>query len=129
VWHPAKYAQLLAEKMRRHETRVWLVNTGWSGGPYGIGQRMKLSITREIVDAIHGGELANAPTHTDPTFGFKTVTRCGDIPASVLAPRDSWSDKAQYDAAAKRLARMFISNFEPYAAEAGQSIIAGGPTT
>jgi phosphoenolpyruvate carboxykinase (ATP) len=127
VWHPAKYAQLLAEKMQKHNARVWLVNTGWSGGAYGVGQRMKLRITRQIVDAIHRGQLADAPTQTDPIFGFSTVTKCGDIPASVLLPRNSWSDPSQYDAAAKKLAGMFVRNFETYASVAGENIRAGGP--
>jgi phosphoenolpyruvate carboxykinase (ATP) len=127
VWHPAKYAKLLAEKMQKHQARVWLVNTGWSGGGYGVGQRMKLSITRQIVDAIHRGVMGDAPTQVDPVFGFNTVTKCGDIPVDVLDPRRSWSDKQQYEAAAKKLAGMFAMNFETYAAEAGESVRAGGP--
>ena len=73
VWHPMKYAELLADKIQRHRANVWLVNTGWSGGAYGVGKRMKLSITRAIIDAIHGGQLADAPVQPDPVFGVGVV--------------------------------------------------------
>jgi phosphoenolpyruvate carboxykinase (ATP) len=112
VWHPNKYAELLAQKVQQHQTQVWLVNTGWTGGPPGVGQRMKLVETRAIIDAIHSGELRKAPTETDPIFGLHRVTRCPGVPDTVLNPREAWSDKAAYDSAAKHLAAMFQKNHE-----------------
>jgi phosphoenolpyruvate carboxykinase (ATP) len=129
VWHPSKYAELLAEKMRKHAANVWLVNTGWSGGAYGTGQRMKLSITRAIIDAIHSGKLASAPTQKDPVFGFEVVTACPEVPARVLQPKQTWSDGAAYDAAAQKLAGLFRKNFEQYATTVGAAIAAGGPVS
>jgi phosphoenolpyruvate carboxykinase (ATP) len=87
VWHPSKYAELLAAKMREHGSRVWLVNTGWSGGAYGAGKRMKLANTRAIVDAIHSGALAGAKTVRDPVFGFNVATECPGVPGEILLPR------------------------------------------
>jgi phosphoenolpyruvate carboxykinase (ATP) len=114
VWHPSKYARLLAEKLQRHCARVWLINTGWSGGPYGVGQRIRLAHTRAILDAIHAGTLAGAPTRRDPLFGFDVVTSCPRVPAEILWPRDTWADSAAYDAAAKHLASLFRDNFKLY---------------
>ncbi len=93
VWHPMKYASLLAEKMQCHWSHVWLVNTGWSGGAYGTGKRMKLSLTRAIIDAIHSGKLATARTVPDPVFGISVVTERPGVPKEVLTPRDTWADK------------------------------------
>lgn len=112
VWHPSKYANLLAEKVQQHNAQVWLVNTGWTGGPPGIGERMKLAETRSIVDAIHSGELRNSPTETDPIFGLQRVTRCSGVNDTVLNPREAWSDKAAYDAAARQLAASFQENYD-----------------
>jgi phosphoenolpyruvate carboxykinase (ATP) len=114
VWHPHKYAALLAEKMRKHSTRVWLVNTGWSGGAYGVGKRIKLAHTRAIVDAIHGGALATSKSQRDPVFGFEAITECPGVPKEILDPRNTWSDKAAYDAAAMKLAGLFRANFTKY---------------
>jgi phosphoenolpyruvate carboxykinase (ATP) len=127
VWHPAKYAELLAEKMKHHEANVWLVNTGWTGGAYGIGSRMKLSLTRRIIDAIHSGELAKAPTQRDKTFGFEVVTQCSGVPSEVLIPRDTWKDPAAYDAAAKKLAQLFINNFKTYEQGVSEEVRAASP--
>jgi phosphoenolpyruvate carboxykinase (ATP) len=127
VWHPAKYAQLLAEKMQRHGVNTWLVNTGWTGGAYGTGKRMKLSLTRAIIDAIHSGDLQTAPTVTDPIFGFEVVTRCPGVPHEVLVPRNTWTDKAAYDATATKLAGLFRENFQKYSDIAGLEITAAGP--
>ena len=115
VWHPAKYAELLATRMREHKANVWLVNTGWTGGAYGTGSRMKLSLTRKIIDAIHSGELLQAPTQRDPVFGFDVISACSGVPSEVLIPRNTWKDTATYDAAANRLANLFINNFKSYA--------------
>ena len=127
VWHPAKYAELLAEKLRRHNVNVWLVNTGWSGGSYGTGRRMKLSYTRAILDAIHSGMLASAPTSRDPVFGLHYVTAVPEVLPEILKPRDTWSDKAAYDATARKLAGLFRKHFEQYADLAGPAVTGAGP--
>ena len=127
VWHPAKYAELLKEKLTTHQANVWLVNTGWTGGSYAGGQRMKLSVTRAIVDAIHAGTLADAPTLADPVFGVHTVTAVPGVPAELLQPRLAWADGAAYDETARRLAELFAENFVKYAAVAGPEVAAAGP--
>ena len=115
VWHPAKYAELLAAKMKEHRANVWLVNTGWSGGGHGTGTRMKLAFTRAIIDAIHSGALATAPTQRDSIFGFDVITSCPNVPGEMLIPRNTWSNLAAYDAAAVKLAGLFRENFKIYA--------------
>ena len=127
VWHPTKYAELLASKIEKHDAAVWLVNTGWSGGPFGVGKRMKLPYTRAIVDAIHSGELRDAPTTTDPLFGFEIPTRCTNVPDDLLQPRNTWADKAKFDATAKKLGALFIENFAKYADQASAEVLAAGP--
>jgi phosphoenolpyruvate carboxykinase (ATP) len=127
LWHPMKYAELLAEKMQRHGARVWLVNTGWSGGAYGTGKRMKLALTRAIVDAIHSGKLADAPTAADPVFGLGAVTSCPGVPGEVLVPRESWADKSAYDATARKLAALFAKNFQQYESLAAAEVKQAGP--
>ena len=114
VWHPNKYAELLAAKMKRHQARVWLVNTGWSGGAYGVGKRISLKNTRTIIDAIHDGALGRARIERDPVFGFDVVSECPGVPAGILLPRDAWNDKTAYDATATRLAGLFRDNFRKY---------------
>ena len=114
VWHPSRYAELLAQKMRQHNTNVWLVNTGWSGGSFGTGRRMKLPLTRAIIDAIHSGALLEAPVERDPTFGFDVVTDVPGVPRESLVPRNTWRDPVAYDAAAKRLATLFRENFKKF---------------
>jgi phosphoenolpyruvate carboxykinase (ATP) len=116
VWHPSKYAELLAAKLKQHRANVWLVNTGWSGGSFGTGTRMKLSLTRAIVNAIHSGELAQAKTQTDPVFGLEIPVTCPGVPSDVLVPRHTWKDPAAYDAAAQKLAGLFRDNFQKYEA-------------
>ncbi len=116
VWHPKKYADLLADRIRTHNANVWLVNTGWSGGPYGVGSRMKLAYTRAIVDAIHAGQLKNSPTQTDPIFGLHVVTSCPNVPSEILNPRQTWLDPATYDATAHKLATLFKDNYSQFEA-------------
>jgi phosphoenolpyruvate carboxykinase (ATP) len=128
VWHPNKYAELLATKMRQHKARVWLINTGWSGGGHGVGKRIKLANTRGILDAIHSGALAGAKTQRDQVFGFDVITSCPGVPSEILWPRDTWADKAAYDAAAKKLAKLFIENFKKYESGASAEIRAASPT-
>jgi phosphoenolpyruvate carboxykinase (ATP) len=114
VWHPIKYATMLGELLRRHKANVWLINTGWSGGPYGIGQRIRLEYTRAIVNAVLAGELDTVETHTDPIFGLAIPNAIAGVPSKVLLPRETWPDATAYDAQAKKLAAMFRENFEKF---------------
>ena len=127
VWHPSKYAELLAEKMKKHNARVWLVNTGWGGGAYGTGKRISLRHTRAIIDAIHSGALVKAKTQRDPVFGFDVVTECPNLPAGILVPRNAWADKSAYDTTARKLAGLFRENFKTYEAGASSEVKAAGP--
>jgi len=127
VWHPTKYAELLAERIAKQNASVWLVNTGWSGGGYGAGARMKLKYTRAIVDAIHSGELAKAETVDDPIFGIAVPKQCSGVPAEILQPKSTWADKAAYDAAAKKLASLFTENFKKYSDQASEAVRKAGP--
>ena len=127
VWHPTKYAELLAEKLRKHGAQTWLVNTGWSGGAYGTGSRIKLRYTRAIIDAIHSGALDKAETVEDPNFGLAVPTSCPEVPSEILSPRNTWADKAAYDAQAKKLAKLFAENFKKYEAQASAEVRADGP--
>src|ERR1700758_3239163 len=127
VWHPSKYAELLAEKMRKHHARVWLVNTGWGGGGPGVGKRISLKNTRAIIDAIHDGSLAKAKTVRDPVFGFEIVAECPHVPSEILIPRNAWANKAAYEATAKKLAALFNKNFETYAAGVNAEVKASAP--
>jgi phosphoenolpyruvate carboxykinase (ATP) len=113
--HPADYAELLAEKVRKHGANVWLVNTGWTGGPHGVGSRMKLSHTRAMITAILDGTLAEVETQQEPFFGLHIPVSCPGVPDEVLTPRATWADKAAYDAKAKDLAARFAENFKKYA--------------
>jgi phosphoenolpyruvate carboxykinase (ATP) len=128
VWHPNKYAELLAAKMKQHKARVWLVNTGWSGGGHGVGKRIKLAHTRGLIDAIHTGALASAKTKRDPVFGFEVVTACPGVPPEILWPRDTWADKPAYDTAAKNLAKLFVENFKKYEGGASAEVKAASPS-
>jgi phosphoenolpyruvate carboxykinase (ATP) len=112
VWHPTKYARMLGDHLREHDSNVWLINTGWSGGPYGTGERIKLKYTRAIVHAALGGELDESHTRRDPIFELAVPTEIDRVPANVLNPRSTWSDPAAYDAQARKLADMFRENFE-----------------
>jgi phosphoenolpyruvate carboxykinase (ATP) len=127
VWHPSKYAELLAAKMKQHNARVWLVNTGWTGGGYGIGKRISLKHTRAIIDAIHSGALAKARTERGLAFGFDIVTECPGVPPEILVPRNAWADKSAYDAAARKLADLFKHNFKTYEGGASAEVTAAGP--
>ncbi|MEM7477464.1 MAG: phosphoenolpyruvate carboxykinase (ATP) [Planctomycetota bacterium] len=127
VWHPSKYAELLAQKIENHETNVWLVNTGWSGGGYGTGRRMSLKNTRAIIDAIHSGELAQGETVQDPNFGFAVPTKCSNVDAGILQPRQTWLNKDAYDIAAQKLAMLFHENFQKFAEQSSSAIAEAGP--
>ena len=127
VWHPTKYAAMLADKLRQHGAQTWLVNTGWSGGGHGVGHRMKRKYTRAIIDAIHAGTLEKVATVEDPIFGLAVPTECPGVPAEMLVPRNTWADKAAYDAQAKKVAVLFRDNFKKYETAATDEIRAGGP--
>eukprot|EP01117_Protostelium_nocturnum_P003626 TRINITY_DN1490_c0_g1_i1.p1 TRINITY_DN1490_c0_g1~~TRINITY_DN1490_c0_g1_i1.p1 ORF type:complete len:582 (-),score=185.74 TRINITY_DN1490_c0_g1_i1:69-1814(-) len=127
VLHPTKYAQMLAEKMRNHKADAWLINTGWIGGGYGVGSRIKLRYTRAIIDAIHNGELSKAPTVKSPVFGFEVPTKCTGVPDEVLQPRVSWPDEKSYDAALEKLAKLFITNITKFDVQ-DKEIINAGPS-
>lgn len=114
VWHPMKYAELLKKQITKHNTNVWLINTGWTGGAYGVGERISLKHTRAIVDAVLDGSLAKAETETDPIFGLAIPKSCPNVPAEILNPQNTWKDKAEYDKTAKKLAGMFNKNFAKY---------------
>ncbi|HEU4697711.1 MAG TPA: phosphoenolpyruvate carboxykinase [Gemmatimonadales bacterium] len=125
--HPAVYSKMLGEKIRQHGVNVWLVNTGWTGGPYGVGSRMKLAYTRAMVNAALSGELDKAEYTTEPVFGFRVPTAVPGVPSEVLNPRGTWSDPAAYDAQAKKLAAMFRENFKPFEAEVPEAVRQAGP--
>jgi phosphoenolpyruvate carboxykinase (ATP) len=127
VWHPTKYAQLLGQKMDAHGVNVWLVNTGWAGGGYGVGSRIKLRYTRAIITAIHEGGLAKSPTQLDSTFGLAQVTACPGVPDEILVPEKSWKDSAQYRTAASRLAELFKNNFQQFVEHVTPEVKVAGP--
>jgi phosphoenolpyruvate carboxykinase (ATP) len=127
VWHPGKYAGLLSKRITDHKANVWLINTGWSGGAYGTGSRMKLAYTRAIIDAIHDGSLKDAPTEKEPCFGLEVVTKCPGVPDDMLIPRNTWSDPAKYDATAAKLSELFHKNFLTYADGVSEAVREAGP--
>ncbi len=127
VLHPGVYADLLGKKMDQHDAACWLVNTGWSGGPYGIGHRMKISHTRAMIRAILNGQLADVETKPDPIFGVGVPISCPDVPGNVLQPRNTWSDKEAYDRQARDLARRFNENFKQYESGVSEAVGAVGP--
>lgn len=128
VWHPGKYAKLLSKKIVQHQAKVWLINTGWSGGPYGIGERIKLPYTRAILNAIHAGHLSDARTQREPYFGLTVVTECPGVPNEILIPRNTWSDPSAYDETANKLALLFRENFKSYADGVSADVLAAEPT-
>jgi phosphoenolpyruvate carboxykinase (ATP) len=126
--HPTVYSKMLGEKIAQHNVNCWLVNTGWSGGPYGVGERMKIAYTRAMVNAALNGELEKVEYKTDPIFGVQVPTSCPDVPSEVLTPRHTWSDGQAYDQQAHKLAGMFNENFKQFADQASAEIKAAGPT-
>ncbi len=127
VWHPTKYAEMLAEKLEKHGAQTWLVNTGWTGGAYGVGSRMSLDYTRAIIDAIHSGALSKAPTVEDPLFGLAVPTECPGVPSNVLIPKTTWADKGAFENTARKLASLFKDNFKQYEGQASDAIRGAGP--
>src|SRR3989449_337034 len=127
--HPSVYAKMLGERIARHDVQCWLVNTGWTGGPYGEGRRMSLAHTRAMIRAVLGGTLDTVPTRRDPVFGLEVPTAVPGVPAAVLEQRATWADGKRYDAAAAKLAGMFRDNFKQFAAQVSDAVREAGPKT
>ena len=111
---PKVYAEMLGKRLKQHGAQCWLVNTGWTGGPFGVGHRMKLSYTRAMVRAAVDGSLANVAYEVDAAFGFSIPKSCPDVPHEVLNPRNTWKDKAAYDKQAADLAAKFAENIKKF---------------
>jgi phosphoenolpyruvate carboxykinase (ATP) len=126
--HPARYAELLGSKISKGNVKVWLVNTGWTGGPYGVGSRMKLAYTRAMITAAINGELDNVKYETLPVFGLKYPVSCPQVPAEILNPRNTWKDKSSYDRKAIELAAQFVRNFEQYVSGVSEEILSAAPS-
>ena len=124
---PAVYARMLGEKLKKHDAQCWLINTGWTGGPYGVGHRMLLADTRAMVDALLGGRLDDVETREDPVFGLHVPVHVPAVPDNVLDPRATWPVPAEYDAAAAKLAGMFRENFKPFADGVAAAVRNAGP--
>jgi len=125
--HPTEYATLFGKKMEEQQVNVWLINTGWTGGPYGVGNRMKLKYTRAMISAALEGNLANVDFKNHEIFGVSVPQTCPNVPDDILNPRNTWSDKEAYDKKANDLAKSFVENFEKYAEYANDNIMAGAP--
>ncbi len=125
--HPTKYAELLGEKMDQHEVNVWLINTGWSGGPYGVGERTKLSYTRAMITAALEGQLSDQRYHEDPIFGLAIPEECPGVANEILDPKNTWADQEAYQEKANFLANAFVKNFDKFSEFANQEILSGGP--
>lgn len=125
--HPTKYAELLGEKLKKHKVNVWLVNTGWVGGSYGVGSRIKLSYTRALITAALSGELDKVEYGTTKYFGLNFPKTCPNVPVEILEPETSWKDKKDFHAKAQNLAGKFVKNFEQYASAANEEIMSAAP--
>ena len=125
--NPNVYAKQLGERIAKHHSRVWLVNTGWTGGPHGVGSRMKIAYTRAMISAALAGQLDNVSSQRHPIFNIEVPTSCPGVPEAVLDPRGTWADKAAYDQQASKLARMFVENFKTNFADADPRVAAAGP--
>jgi phosphoenolpyruvate carboxykinase (ATP) len=127
VREPGVYAHLLGEKIARSGARVWLLNTGWQGGPYGVGERISIRHTRALLNAALNGDLDNVPTTQHPVFGVHVPQHCPDVPDDILDPRKNWPDQAAYDAQAWKLYGMFAENFAQFAAGTTEEVRNAGP--
>jgi phosphoenolpyruvate carboxykinase (ATP) len=125
--HPTKYAEMLGDKMDSSNVNVWLVNTGWTGGPYGVGNRMKLSYTRAMITAALNGDLNKVEYKTHKVFGVEMPLECPNVPSNVLNPKNTWENKQDYDKKANHLAEEFNNNFEQYESEANIEILEAAP--
>jgi len=125
--HPTKYAEMLGEKMDESGANVWLINTGWSGGEYGTGDRISLKYTRAMITSILNGELDNADFITHEVFGLNMPTSCPNVPSEILSPKNTWADKNAYDSKANELANTFNKNFAQFADNANTEILEAAP--
>jgi phosphoenolpyruvate carboxykinase (ATP) len=125
--HPDVYSRLLGEKIVKHDVACWLINTGWTGGPYGVGQRIKLSYTRAMINSALNGDLDAVDYTRDPLFGLQVPARCPGVPHEVLQPRETWLDKEAYDLQARELAGMFVENFKRFESQVAEQIREAGP--
>ena len=125
--HPAVYGNLLRSLIAKHKVKCWMVNTGWTGGPHGVGRRMPIKVTRALLSQAIEGKLDKAPVRLDPWFGFEVPLEAAGIDAQILSPRDTWGDKAAYDNQARRLVQLFINNFEPFEAHVDPDVKAAAP--
>jgi phosphoenolpyruvate carboxykinase (ATP) len=125
--HPRQYAELLGQNIEKYGVNVWFINTGWTGGAYGVGKRMAINHTRTIVNAALDGKLDNVATETDPIFGLEVPVECPGVPTDVLNPRLTWPDSGAYDAQAKKLAGLFQDNFVKYADDVSEAVRSAGP--
>ena len=125
--HPSVYANMLGKKIAKHKVNCWLINTGWTGGPYGIGSRVEIAYTRAMIKAILKGDLSKIATHQDPIFGLHIPETCPGVPKEVLNPRNTWKNPADYDTQAQSLAGQFIENFKEYQKDVGKEVLAAGP--
>lgn len=127
AWHPSVYAELLGEKIAEHDVTCWLINTGWTGGPHGVGHRIEIPYTRAMVNAALYGLLDDVEYIEDPVFGLSVPASCPGVPDEVLVPRNTWSDPGSYDEQAQKLAGMFVENFEEFESQVTEEILASGP--
>jgi phosphoenolpyruvate carboxykinase (ATP) len=125
--HPTIYADLFGKLIAANDVACWLVNTGWTGGPYGTGHRMEIAVSRAVIRAALSGELAGVATTVDPVFGLAVPNHCPGVPDEVLRPRSTWADPAAYDTKARELAGRFVANFEQFADHASPELLAAGP--
>jgi phosphoenolpyruvate carboxykinase (ATP) len=124
---PSVYANLLGEKIRKHKSSCWLLNTGWTGGPFGVGKRMNIGHTRTLLRAALSGKLDHAKTTVEPVFGLTVPLSCTGVPPEVMLPRETWADKSAYDAKAKELAQRFKTNFEQFSEGVSKEVANAGP--
>jgi phosphoenolpyruvate carboxykinase (ATP) len=124
---PTVYSRLLGERIRDHDVRCWLINTGWTGGPYGVGERISIAYTRAIVEAALTGKLDDVPLREDETFGLRIPAECPGVPSEVLDPQSTWSDASAYVAKAHELAGLFHENFKQFEGQAPEEVVAAGP--
>jgi phosphoenolpyruvate carboxykinase (ATP) len=129
MWHPNKYAELLAGKMKHHQVNAWLINTGWTGGGHGVGSRIKLKYTRAMIDAIHNGDFKEVSFTKDAEFGFEIPKTCPGVPAEVLNPKTTWVDKNSFDVTKAKLIGLFTENFKKFEAGVNADILKAGPTS
>jgi phosphoenolpyruvate carboxykinase (ATP) len=127
MWHPNKYAELLAKKLKGSNAQAWLVNTGWTGGQYGIGSRFKLKYTRAIIDAIHNGDFDNVDSIVDENFGFEVPLACPGVPDKKLVPKKTWEEPLKYEKVKAKLIKLFQKNFKQFEADVNPAIVAAGP--